>query len=490
MNARSHSGVRSIARFLTATTVAAFLLLVPLRVHAQQHPPAVRTPLTVHLATVGTFGLVRPYADVVTSDPAYVAVFEVEPDVGAVMLWPYTNGRARFVENRHVEVGLSGPPVTLYRQEFRDRLRSRFLLASHVRPEAYLVAIASRRPLQLSGLLGGRIYRYEGGFASAYTVARALVERVAPGPRADRDYDIITFLKGRDPTLALALGRYVPLDEAGFASACIAAGQLGYYTGLGIYSTPWIDCGGAFNGYDYGWWQPWYWGPTGNPVAYAPPYGPRRRSTPVMKTDSLRVGYPQLRSHPEVTSKKTPAKAAAKKASVKAANADPTRIRDLLERLADATTAAPVDPNIFVRDRQAFGLMGIGDPGKLASEVTDQGTAAGSRLERRLRQLGVPAHQARSAARTAGPAPRIEFRGGRAAIGGTPSTSAPSRPEGTRRSRGVPTPSRSGHVSRPARPAPRAPVRVWRPAVRHSAPVRPRRPASSSSHKGGGGPGH
>lgn len=469
---------RRILTAVAAGVVAACTALLPAPGAAQDRP-ATAEPLRVRLSTVGTFGNVRPYAEVTTSEPAYVAVFEVEPDIGAVMLWPYTDGRSRFLTSGRGRVELWGTRPALYRREFRDHLRYRFQMASHVRPEAYLVAVASRRPLDLAHLEAGRIFRYAAGFGSGYEVARSLVDLVAVGPRPDWDYEVVSFVKGRDPSLSLALTRY-GLYRSAYRSPCVAAGQLGFYTGLGLYSTPWIGCGPVFYG-PTSWWYP----TGGDNLAMGPGQAPGKGSG-FARTDSMSVGHPQARDRPRVTAgDPVPADGRLKEMS-------PEQVRRILQEVADARTAAPVDPNVLVRRRRAFERAGVSDPSGVSLQMTAQGIAASKRLESRLRRMGLTAGQAREAASRPGAAPRVHFSGGHAAVRApsraawprtgvsrstpgrarSPSHAAPQR----RRSRS--SASRPGHVSRPS--ASRAPRRN---------PVRRSRPESSSRRKGGGGGG-
>ncbi|HKK07448.1 MAG TPA: hypothetical protein VKA44_01035, partial [Gemmatimonadota bacterium] len=350
--------------------------------------------------------------------------------------------------------------------------------------------------LDLSHLQAGRIFRYSGGFASGYRVARSLVDLVVAGPRTEWDYDVVSFLKGRDPTLALAFGGY-GLYRSDFAAPCYTAGQLGFYGGLGLYSTPWIGCGPVFYG-PTTWWYPG----GGTPVALGPGQQKPGEGSTFVRTDSMSVGFPRARDRDRVVSRDPG------RANVHARDMNPEQVRQLLERLADARTPTAADPRVLVRERQGFRRVGVSDPSGVSLEMAAQGIEASKRLEGRLRHMGLSPERARQAAGSPGPAPRVHFSGGHATLGGVHApaprarsgAAAPSHAPAPRRpapSHGSAAPQRSQppHVSRPSHVSPPARVRsrshVSRPSLpraSHPSPVHRSRPASSSgSGKGGGG---
>lgn len=536
MSNRTRSSARKLAAALVTGAVAVCLAVGPAPASAQDQAAA--QPLRVNISTAATGGYVRPYADVSVSSAAYVAVFEVEPDIGAVMLWPDGSVRSQGLARGHVSVELAGPRQARYRQMFYDRLYRRFLMASQIRPRAYYVAIASRRPLDLSRLESGRIFSYPQSYGTGYDVARALVDAVVRGPRSDWDYDVTSLVKGGDRLVTLA--GYAPYTTPySFSALCTGAGQFGYFPAFGLY-TPWSDCGPTFYGNPYGfaWWWPFRNRP---PVTNGPEHV--ADGTPgVVKTDSMRVGNPRpvtpprvLPDAPTAAGRDQPVEVAGlnvgtprpangagvapeaptagrdgpkvlppvkisvpgrEKKQARQKEMDPEKVRQVLHQLADATRTARIDPGVLARDRQEFRRAGLSDPGRVSIDMVRQRVATSERLFTRLRDLGVPADQALHAATASGRAPEIRLRSRGASLIGAPrSGGVAARPGGSggasARSSGR---SRSGsaHATARARPAPHPAPR--RPAhVSHSSSSshsRPARPSRPSKPEKGGGSGH
>jgi len=489
---------------------------VPSGIHAQQSAGN-GAQLRVRLATTGTYHFLSPFAHVTLSEPAYVTVFEVQPDVGALMLYPYSH-KSQYV-GRSLGLDLASPVLHFYRQEFHTALLTKFQLASTVRTEGYFVAIASRRPLRTDLLRSGRIFAYSGGFAGPYAIVERLAELIVPPEsKTDWDYDVYAFSLDQEPTLAL-------LTSSWYGGAALGLwgypgwgwGSAGYlfpygtgYFGFGPFGS-WAGFGG------WGWYGPYgpYW-----------PYGPNRpvhvahAGPGTLRADpsGMTPGYPRVRHRAGVrddgptgtvttgrvgearakrTGVSTPEAPVAEPGRVakgrKAKQVDEwrtqQRFRQILDELGDARSSAPIDPNVFSRLR---GFRGVssgasgGGSADLAGRMEAQGLSAQMRLEHRLQRMGVPRSEALQAVSEAGGAPTIRyFRGGGAHIGGTASSAA--RPTGL-------TPSSSAHGSSAGfrtrtRSAPHvSPRAVARPRP-ISRPVRVSRPHSGGSRAHGGGSG-
>lgn len=162
---------------LAATASALLLLLTPLRA---QGPGS----LEVHLEADGRSWGVPRRAEVRLSASAHVAVFEIRPGRGAVMLWPTRRREAgRLAAGRHAVPlagarfgfpegrGLPDPDISV-----PGRVRHLF------RP--YLLAVASRRPLWLTGHYHGRLFQPRQVFPSVGTMVNALLEEVLSHPRS------------------------------------------------------------------------------------------------------------------------------------------------------------------------------------------------------------------------------------------------------------------------------------------------------------------
>lgn len=202
-----------------ALLLGALLVCLPAAAGAQEATPASDEPASgehpsdaprVELSTVGTYSYHRPYARLELEEPAYVAVFEIEPGVGATLLYPHDP----WPQNLHMagvhSVDLTGPQVRAARQAMRNHLGYAFAHRSPVVPRNHLVVVASERPLRLDALMSGRVFEHLHGYSGHEEVARALLDRVTRGMRTAAWSSAGTsYWKFRDPGL-LAMGSGVP----------------------------------------------------------------------------------------------------------------------------------------------------------------------------------------------------------------------------------------------------------------------------------------
>lgn len=201
-SSRAASGI-----LLCAALLAAPPLVAQVGVEA---PEGNRVSVAIH--TEDVYAGFVPRAVVHLEQPAYLAVFEVEPDVGAVRLFPYAARRpGRLGAGTHA-FRLSGPRAAHLRGQLLWRLEPRLRARGGLRPHAHLVAVASRRPLRFDRLRGGRVfvYRPDAGFAARGTpteVASALLSEILADPAAGGwDHDLHAYPKGRSPALASLFG--------------------------------------------------------------------------------------------------------------------------------------------------------------------------------------------------------------------------------------------------------------------------------------------
>ncbi len=503
--------VRSIA--LVAGGLVCTALALPSSLHAQAEGAAVSNRLRVRLAATGTRDFLATYAHVSVSEPAYVTVFEIHPDVGALMVYPVTNPRRQRLQ-RAVSFDLTDLVLDQYRREFRRLSFARFTYASRVRTRGYLVAIASRRPLNTSLLASGRILEYPGGAAEPYDIVDELVSLLVPAqPAGDWSYDIYGFFNDQEPALAylMAPGYFYPERSLyGYPGSFCYGSGFAFYFGLypgafygrcGARAYDWFSWYGP--GLAYGGW-PWGWG-YGHGWGYGPsfPRGQPRTAGPV-DTQGMTPGTPRDRDRHIVVDggpgsavvagrvaegrhQRKGVTDSGKKSSAR--SPDPVdaaeRFREILDQLGDARSTEAIGPAFVVQNEAAFARAGLRATPLLGYRMRAQALEAQNRLEHRLQSMGVPAGQAMQAAGRAGGAPRIGFRGQAGATvirrSAPPPASAGSggaaahRPSAVRGARRV----QRVHVSRPASPRPRA---VSRPA-----PRAPRPHGGGSSHGGGHG---
>ncbi len=177
------SRAKAATRPAKTLLVAGLLLACPLGLARAQSAP---TPDGgtgyggdwLRLTTEGTSDHVQPRATVRLERPAHVAVFEVEPGVGATLLHPSGADRqARLSEGRHT-FRLNGIQQAFNRRTMLAHLSGAFVHRDPVVLHNHLVAVASTRPLELGGLLSGRIFEHSRGFAGTEEVAGALLAEI------------------------------------------------------------------------------------------------------------------------------------------------------------------------------------------------------------------------------------------------------------------------------------------------------------------------
>ena len=178
-------------------------------VHAQAPPGSdavhERASGWLDLATEGTADAHQPVARLRLERPAYVAVFEVEPGVGATLLYPYgAEGQTRLSEGEH-GFRLNGLKQAFNRRTMLAHLGWAFVHRDPVVPYNHLVAVAADRPLRLDGLLSSRVFRYARAFAGAEEVTGALLaEVVGERPAGAWTLAATRYLKFRNEPLLFA----------------------------------------------------------------------------------------------------------------------------------------------------------------------------------------------------------------------------------------------------------------------------------------------
>ncbi|MDP2480260.1 MAG: hypothetical protein Q8W49_07150 [Candidatus Palauibacterales bacterium] len=338
----------------------------PVHARAQDAPPSVR------LEVLGPYSWSLPMARIHLSRSAYAAVFEVEPGIGAVLLYPGTGSRAGTLDRGTTAFSLKSARLALARLQFRRLLWQRFDLASQRRPRAIYVGVASERPLRLGRLGAGHVFAYPGGVADgAEPLVRALLAEVAPGALqgVGASYDVVSFPKsGRDFGLGFA-----SLVGAGLApNACGAA-----LTTTPLYASPaGFVPGLAACGREPSMLVPIAAVALGDSLAV-----PARGNVP----PRVPTGTPPDRTATD------PADAAST-----------ARTAELLQRVADARQEAAVDPATLSGRSQDLSRLGLTGAGGLARRMTAQAHAADLRLQHRrervrgehmaarLRRLGLP----------------------------------------------------------------------------------------------------
>lgn len=172
----SRPGGLGVAALAAAALVGLLLAAAP----AAAQPAG---PLEVRLLT-GSGGWGAPArAEIHLSAPAHLAVFEIRPGVGALMLWPPDRRRVgRLPAGRHAL------PLDAGRFGFPDRRR--LPLPGHPAPgrlrhlfQPYLLAVASREPLWLSRHFHGSLFQPRQVFPSVGTMVNAVLSDVLPHAR-------------------------------------------------------------------------------------------------------------------------------------------------------------------------------------------------------------------------------------------------------------------------------------------------------------------
>lgn len=236
------SPIAAPTRFAGATILtAALVLCTTASAQAQEQAASDERAPQVSIVTEGVYASPHPVARVHIDRPGYVALFEVEPGVGATMLYPDDPADPeRFDAGVH-ELRLNGVPAANRRLLMRWHLGWAFAQRPFLVPRNHLVAVVSRQPLDASKLLSQRILHYSKNRADADEVTLALLSTVTEGmgdhawSAARTSYD-----KHRDPRLLatfdpwvdapfyplareLAFTGYPPEGQAGFRFACGAA---------------------------------------------------------------------------------------------------------------------------------------------------------------------------------------------------------------------------------------------------------------------------
>lgn len=202
-------------RPLETILLAALFLCCPL-VAAEAQPASGSGPGGAYggdwleLTTEGTTDHFQPRATFRLERAAYVAVFEVEPGVGATLLYPFgADDQVRLSPGEH-GFRLNGVQQAFNRRMMLAHLSQAFVHRDPVVPYNHLVAVASTRPLELEGLLSGRIFEYARGFAGVEEVTGALLAEVL-GARAAGEWTIArtSYLKFRSDPLIFAYGEDV-----------------------------------------------------------------------------------------------------------------------------------------------------------------------------------------------------------------------------------------------------------------------------------------
>lgn len=198
-------------RFPAATSLAAGLLLCASALPAQEPTsPEDATAPQVELTAEGTYASFRPAARVRIDRPGYLSLFEVEPGVGATMLYPDDpSDPERLAAGTH-ELRLNGLPTAARRQLMAWHLGWAFAHRPRLVPENHLVAVVSHRPLDVSELRSRRIFRYTESSAGAGEVTAALLASVTDGLEAG-DWSVArtSYDKWRDPWLLAQSGPWL-----------------------------------------------------------------------------------------------------------------------------------------------------------------------------------------------------------------------------------------------------------------------------------------
>lgn len=226
---------RTLSPLSAALLGLASLLLLPAAASAQQDPvPAFDAPdgPEVSVQVEGVNFRAQPRATLTLTRQAHVGVFEVEPGVGATLLWPHRDRAAPVAGGSH-GFRLNGPRMATYRSLMLTHLGRSFLFRSANQQEVHLVAVVSERPLRTDRLLSGRVFGHDDPGATAGEVVDALLSRVLADPlEAAWSYDRLSFPRFWDGQLAAAtpllgppfLAVHVPLDpglDLARRSACV-----------------------------------------------------------------------------------------------------------------------------------------------------------------------------------------------------------------------------------------------------------------------------
>ena len=202
--------IRIVRRALGAILAAGLVACGPAAAAHAQTPPVPdaareRGSGWLDLAAEGTADAHQPVARLRLERPAFVAVFEVEPGVGATLLYPYgADDQTRLSEGEHA-FRLNGLQQAFNRRTMLAHLGWAFTHRDPVVPYNHLLAVAADRPLQLDGLLSGRVFRHARAFAGTEEVTGALLAEVV-GERPAGSWTLATtrYLKVRNEPLLFA----------------------------------------------------------------------------------------------------------------------------------------------------------------------------------------------------------------------------------------------------------------------------------------------
>lgn len=139
----------------------------------------------LELSTRGTVGHFSPRAIVRLERAAYVAVFEVEPGVGATLLHPSDgDDQIRLPPGEHA-LRLNGLQQAFHRRLTLAHLGPAFAHRDPVVPYNHLVAVAATGPLRLGQLLSGHVFEHSHAYAGVEEVTGALLAEVLGERTAD-----------------------------------------------------------------------------------------------------------------------------------------------------------------------------------------------------------------------------------------------------------------------------------------------------------------
>lgn len=174
----------------------------------------------ISLTVQGVNYRAQPGATVTLDRAAHVGVFEVEPGVGATLLWPHGGMDDPVAAGSH-SFRLNGPRMATYRSLMLSHLGTDFLFRSPNQQDVHLVAVVSEAPLRTDRLLSGRVFGIDQPRAGPARVVEALLSRVLSNPLdAAWSYDRLSFPRFWDGDLASSnvllgppfLAVHVPLD--------------------------------------------------------------------------------------------------------------------------------------------------------------------------------------------------------------------------------------------------------------------------------------
>jgi len=131
------------------------------------------------IETGSTVTHVQPRATVRINRPAYVAVFELKPGAGAVLLQPSNVDDPEMREAGSFSFRLNGRQISNHRKRFYRHLGHRAERAGSIRDWAYLVVIASPAPLRFETLRSKRVYEQRNSDNTEELIQALLAEVVS-----------------------------------------------------------------------------------------------------------------------------------------------------------------------------------------------------------------------------------------------------------------------------------------------------------------------